>query len=95
MAQTCRGCGIRFEREQGYWVGAVTINTTVTFISFVGLFILLTLATWPEVPWRMVMAITVSVNLILPVVFYPVSKTLWVALETSWHPLEPSEVPNR
>lgn len=92
MAEACRRCGIRFEREQGYWVGAVTINTAVTFVSFAGLFAVLTLATWPDVPWGTVMAVTIGVNLLLPVVFYPVSKTLWVALETSWHPHEPGEL---
>lgn len=95
MAETCPGCGVRFEREDGYWVGAVTINTAVTFVTFVGLFLALTLATWPDVPWGWVMGITVGINITLPVVFYPVSKTLWVALETSWHPWEPAEIPER
>jgi hypothetical protein len=92
MHPRCTGCGLRFEREEGYWVGAVVINTTVTFISFVTLFITLTLVNWPDVPWGLVMAVTLAVNLLLPVVFYPVSKTLWSALELSWHPLEPDEL---
>jgi hypothetical protein len=92
MAETCPGCGLRFQREEGYWVGAVIINTTVTFFSFVGLFVALTVATWPAVPWGLVMGVTVGVNVILPIVFYPVSKTLWAALEMSWHPLEPGEI---
>jgi hypothetical protein len=29
---------------------------------------------------------------LLPVVFYPLSKTLWMALELSWHPLEDHEI---
>ena len=29
---------------------------------------------------------------ILPVLFYPLSKTLWMALELSWHPLEEREI---
>jgi uncharacterized protein (DUF983 family) len=92
MYPTCPGCGIEFEREEGYWVGAVTINTTVTFLCFVGLFVGLTLASWPDVNWTLVMVITVGVNLVLPIVFYPISKTLWSALEMSWHPLEPREI---
>jgi uncharacterized protein (DUF983 family) len=92
MHVTCPGCGIEFEREQGYWVGAVTINTVVTFVSFVGLFVILTVVTWPDVPWTGVMVATLGVNLIVPVIFYPVSKTLWSAIEISWHPLEPDEL---
>jgi hypothetical protein len=83
---------VAFEREEGYWVGAVTINTTVTFLCFVALFVGLTLASWPEVDWALVMIVTVSVNLVVPVVFYPISKTVWSALEMSWHPLEPHEI---
>ncbi len=92
MKEVCPRCGHRFERESGYWVGAITINTTVTFMSFVGLFLILTLVNWPDVPWGMVMGVTVAVNVIFPIVFYPISKTLWSALELSWHPLEADEV---
>lgn len=88
MVEDCTGCGLHFERESGYWVGAVTINTTVTFISFVVLFVGLTLATWPDPPWALIMVVVVALNLIFPIVFYPISKTLWAALELSWHPLE-------
>jgi hypothetical protein len=92
MHPICPGCGLEFEREEGYWVGAVTVNTAVTFVSFVTLFTVLTVANWPEVPWGLVMGVTIGVNLVLPVAFYPFSKTLWSALEMSWHPLEPEEI---
>ena len=85
-------CGLGFEREPGYWVGAVIINTTVTFATFVGVFLLLVAITWPDVPWGVVMAVTVTANVIIPIVFYPISKTIWMALELSWHPLEADEV---
>lgn len=91
MREFCERCGLRFEREPGYWVGAVTINTTVTFLSFVVLFTVLTMFTWPDPPWGVIMVSVIGVNLLVPVVFYPVSKTLWSALEHSWHPLEPGE----
>ena len=92
MAENCPGCGIRYEREPGYWVGAVTINTAVTFASFLAVFTTLTLITWPEVPWGWVMGVTLAVNLVVPVVFYPLSKTLWLAFELGWRPLEREEL---
>jgi len=36
--------------------------------------------------------ITIVANGVIPVAFYPVSKTLWLALELGWHPLEPREL---
>jgi hypothetical protein len=91
MRDVCPGCGLRFEREPGYWVGAVTINTTVTFGFFVTLFVTLTMLNWPDPPWVMIMAVTVAANLLLPVFFHPVSRTIWAAMEISWHPLEPKD----
>jgi uncharacterized protein (DUF983 family) len=88
----CERCGLRFEREEGYWVGALVINTTVTFGSFLLLFVGGMVAFWPEVPWGALMAVSIGVMAVLPIVFYPISKTLWMALELSWHPLETVEI---
>lgn len=88
----CDRCGLRFEREDGYWVGAVIINTTVTFGSFIVIFGSLIVSTWPDVPWTTVLSVTVVANATIPVAFYPVSKTIWLALELSWHPMEEDEI---
>lgn len=92
MREHCPSCGHRFEREPGYWVGAVIINTTVTFAGFVLVFTGLVIASWPDVPWALVMGVTVGVNLVVPIFFYPISKTIWAALELGWHPLEQEEI---
>jgi uncharacterized protein (DUF983 family) len=92
LLEHCHRCGLRFEREPGYWVGALIINTTVIFGSFVVLFAGGILVFWPDVPWVGLMVVTAAVNAVLPVLFYPVSKTLWMALELSWHPLEDQEI---
>lgn len=92
MRETCDRCGLGFEREPGYWVGAVTINTVLIFATFLIVFGGSVLLTWPDVPWTFVLVVTLAVNLLVPTVFYPMSKTVWSALELSWHPLEPEEI---
>lgn len=92
MREHCRRCGLTFEREEGYWVGAMIINTTVTFGTFLVAFGGSIALTWPDVPWAAVLVFTVVANLAVPIWFYPVSKTLWAALELTWHPLEQEEV---
>ncbi|MDX1467996.1 MAG: DUF983 domain-containing protein [Acidimicrobiia bacterium] len=92
MREHCAQCGLKFEREPGYWVGAVIINTAVIFGTFILVFGGLVLATWPEVPWGLVLVVTLAANALIPILFYPVSKTLWLALELSWHPLEREEI---
>ena len=92
VADSCSVCGFAFERESGYWVGAMIIATTVTFglmlVVFVGGWVLF----WPDVPWTGVLVGTMVVAFATPIVFYPWSKSLWSAIELSYHALEPPEV---
>lgn len=92
MRKHCPRCGLRFEREPGYWVGAVTINTIVIFGTFLLVFGGMVVLTWPDVPWATVLVVTALANVLVPTFFYPMSKTVWLALEMSWHPLEPEEI---
>jgi hypothetical protein len=88
LADECPGCGHRFERQEGYWIGAVAINTVVTLGVFVIVFVGVMASTWPNVPWTELMVGGAALNIVFPIVFYPLSKTLWVALETAIHPPE-------
>lgn len=81
MAEACPRCALRYEREEGYWLGAVAINTGATVVVFGAVFVLSMVATWPSPPWGLIAAVTVTVNLVFPIAFYPVSKTLWVAVD--------------
>ncbi|HSM45298.1 MAG TPA: DUF983 domain-containing protein [Acidimicrobiia bacterium] len=88
----CTSCGLEFEREPGYWVGAVIINTTVIFGTFLVVFGGMVLLTYPDVPWFSVLVVTGLANVIIPIFFYPISKSLWAGMELSWHRLEPHEI---
>lgn len=92
MKERCPRCGVRFEREPGYWVGAMIIVTTITFALFLVLLVGGMLVTWPDVPWNWLLGVTIGANLVIPALAYPRSKTLWAAMEMSWHPLEPDEI---
>jgi uncharacterized protein (DUF983 family) len=92
MREICEGCGHRFEREPGYWAGALTINTAFIFATFLVTFVGGMVLTWPDVPWTGLLIGLAIINVLLPIAFYPLSKTLWVAMELGWHPLEPQEI---
>jgi uncharacterized protein (DUF983 family) len=92
MREHCPGCGLRYERESGYWVGAVIINTTMIFATFLVVFGGMVLITYPEVPWSVVLGVTLVANIVIPILFYPISKSLWLGMELSWHPLEEHEI---
>ncbi len=79
MAPACPTCRLDFEREEGYWTGAMMVNLAVTEGVFLVVFVGLVLATAPDVPWRTVLIVVVALNLALPLVFFPFSRTLWLA----------------
>lgn len=92
LHERCPNCGVKYERESGYWVGSMIIVTTITFGLFVALLVGGMILTWPDVPWNWLLGVTIGANLVVPILAYPRSKTLWSALEMSWHPLEPTEI---
>lgn len=81
LKDACPRCGYRFAREDGYWVGAVIINTAFTEVIFFLLFLGAIIVTAPDVNWRTLLLIGVVTNLIFPVIFYPFSKTIWMAFD--------------
>ena len=79
MRPECPRCGLDFEREEGYWTGAVMINLAVTEGVFIAVFVALVAATWPDPPWALVLAVVVAINVVVPVALYPFSRTMWLA----------------
>ena len=86
MVDTCPRCRHRFERQEGYWLGAIAINTVVTLAAIIAGLVIPAVVTWPDPPWGVISAIVVATSVLIPVAFYPLSKTLWVALELGMHP---------
>ena len=81
----CPRCGFRFEREEGYWTGAMIVNIAACEIWFAILFVAVIAATLPDIAWVPLLGVALLTNGLLPVVFYPWSKTLWMALDVYWH----------
>lgn len=90
MVGACPRCELVFEAEEGYWLGAIILNTLMsTFI--IALLITLAVAiTWPDVPAIPLLVAGLPIGVALPYALYPVSKTLWVAVDLCvLHPLRP------
>ncbi|MPZ69140.1 MAG: DUF983 domain-containing protein [Actinobacteria bacterium] len=86
LKDACPTCGYTFVREEGYWVGAVIVNTAVAMVSFFVLFIGTILLTLPDIPWALLLGIALGSMGLIPVVFYPTSKTLWMSLHVHFNP---------
>jgi uncharacterized protein (DUF983 family) len=86
LVDRCPGCGHSFGREEGYWVGALIVNTGATQLLFFAVFLGGLWATWPDVPWNALLAASLAAILAFPVAFYPWAKTLWLWLDYLLHP---------
>ena len=95
MTDECPRCGLHFEREDGYWLGSVMINTGVTEGLFLVVFVLGMVVTWPDVPWTALLVIGVALTLLVPILFHPISRTTWVALERHVRKWSETELPLR
>jgi len=87
MADSCPACGLNFRREPGQWLGSWFLNvclvqTVVILILAVGVGV-----TWPDPPIVAIGILTVVSALVVPVLFFPFSRTIWVAIDLVMTPL--------
>ena len=86
MHDRCRVCGDRFEREQGYFVGAMYINYGVTVLVIVpGYF---ALEWWTTITLGRQLAVWGVVGILLPVIFFRHSRGLWLGFDYIFNPAE-------
>ncbi len=88
----CPTCAHYFERDAGYWSGAIALNGLVTGSLFMVILAGVTSYTWPQVPTIPLFILAVVFNVGFSMFFFPFSKTIWAALDYALHPLEPDEV---
>jgi len=81
MSADCPTCGLHFERLDGYWLGSMALNIVVTEALFVAALVVMMAVTWPEVPWTLVLIVLMAMNFVVPLVFHPISRTIWMAVE--------------
>ena len=81
LVPDCPRCALHFEREQGYWAGAMAVNIMVTGFVFAVVFVALVAATIPHIPVLPLLAVLVPIVIIVPIAFYPHSKTVWMAID--------------
>jgi uncharacterized protein (DUF983 family) len=84
MVPDCPGCGLHFEREQGYFTGASAVNTIVIGGLFAVIFVGSLIATAPDIPVVPLLAVVVPLMAFGPLLFYPFSKTIWVAVDMAF-----------
>jgi hypothetical protein len=92
MVEDCPKCGLHFEREPGYFAGALAINIMFVGALFAVVFVALLIATVPKVPVVPLLIVLIPIVAFGPILYYPFSKTVWVAVDRAFlQRLDPNE----
>jgi uncharacterized protein (DUF983 family) len=92
IRQRCAVCGIRLERgEAGYQVGAYMFNIVASELVFALVFLGVLIATWPSPPWNLLLYGGAVLMVVAPFLFYPFSKTLFLAFDLIFRPPSPED----
>lgn len=87
MADRCPSCGLVLSRkESGYSLGGFWLNMLFAEGVTVALLVITLVRTWPDPPWDLLQYGLPALALLTPVLFFPFSKTLFLALDLMARP---------
>jgi uncharacterized protein (DUF983 family) len=81
IRERCPRCSLPLEREEGGFLGAMTINYTVTALVWIVVLVVWLVLDLPEVHVAALLAVSLAVAGLLPLAFYPFAKTIWCAVD--------------
>lgn len=75
----CPMCGAHFKREEGFFVGAISVNVVTTELVILAVY----LASLPLIAshYELVISILLTFALLFPIAFYHHSWSLWLSLD--------------
>jgi uncharacterized protein (DUF983 family) len=78
MRPACAVCGFHFEREPGFFVGAIYLNYAVTVL--IGLGGVLLLDTLRPMPLRQQLLVALPLMVLVPLCFFRYARSAWLGL---------------
>jgi len=87
MHPRCSSCDLKFEREEGYFLGAMYISYVLALVTIVGLGFIL----WAATPWSLQRITVWAILLFLPLApaLTLFSRVLWIYLDWAIDPERP------
>lgn len=58
-----------------------------------GISVTVIVVTYPDTPWNAVWILSIALAALMPVIFFPFARTLWLAWDLYFRPREPSDSP--
>ena len=92
MVAACPQCHLATDRgEPGYALGGIWLNLLAAEGVNTAIWVTVAVRTWPEVPWDVLQFVGPLTAVLMPLLFYPFSRTLFLALDLSFRPQTPPE----
>ena len=79
MHPQCARCGLRYEREQGYFVGAIYLNYAATVALAAGIVLALDWAVGLTLAEQLALGIALAA--LVPLAFFRYSRSLWLSVD--------------
>jgi uncharacterized protein (DUF983 family) len=77
----CPRCGLRLEREEGGFLGAMVVSYGVTAAAWVVLLVVWLVIDLPDVHVPALTLVSIGVAVLVPLLFWPNSKSIWAAVD--------------
>jgi uncharacterized protein (DUF983 family) len=81
IRERCPRCGLRLEREEGGFLGAITLNYAATAVAWVALLVVWLVVDLPDLHVGALTIASIAVAVFVPLLFWPLSKTIWAAVD--------------
>lgn len=92
--EACPRCQLKLDRGEGdFFLGAYTLNFIAVELTLAAFLILGVVLTWPDVLWSALVWIGAPLMIVTPILFYPVGRTLWLAVDLMMRPPGPMDFP--
>jgi uncharacterized protein (DUF983 family) len=90
--ERCPRCGLRWARNPGFMTGSMTVNIIITFGLMTAVMVATFIATLPDLPVGPLIAVLIAIAIVVPIATYPLTCTLWAAVELAMKPPDAAEL---
>jgi hypothetical protein len=73
-------------------VGSLSVNIILTFGAILVVVVVGMIVTYPDIAVVPIVLACIAVAVLVPLLVYPFTSTIWAAIDLAMHPLQPAEV---
>ncbi len=91
QVERCPRCNFPTSRVEDQWIGSFGMNILVSFTLLVAVIAVGFTVTYPDPPVAVLLVVSVGVAGLFPVLFFPISRSLWSAIDLAMRPVDPDD----